>query len=440
MPRELSATDAAALFNPKDSMGFGLGASQPPELLTALGARDDWTDLTISGALLTVFSELFKHPGVLFKSGFLGPVERFLRDEGARIEFIPADFRRFAPLLAAEAPRVMSVVTAPPDENGWCSLSLHAGGTVGELHAAGADPDRLLIVETSERYPRTYGLEPGYPHALHLDQIDVLIAGAGEPIPLPVESPSETDRAIAGHADDYIPDGATLQTGIGSVPLAIAEHLANGPGGDYGIHSEMFTDGIMQLHKAGKVSNNKGFHDGVSIATFALGSRDLYDWLHENREIAFLPVEYVNDPHVMARNRNLVTINGALAVDIHGQVVADTRDGRQFSGIGGAEDFVSGPAYAPEGHSLLCMHATATVNGELVSRIVPQHPPGAVITTPRHQIDIVVTEFGAVELEGLSVRERGQALATIAHPDFRDAISGAADAYGSDGSTAPQIG
>lgn len=427
MPRELSVEAASELIRPADTVGIGLGPAQPPALLAALGTRDDWADLRINGALLTAFSEVFKKPGVTLVSGFLGPLERWLRDEGAAIEFIPADFRRFAPLLADVKPRVMAVATAPPDVDGWCSLSLHSGGTVAELHAAAADPDRLLIVECSPRFPRTFGLGREQNHAIHVDEIDVLIHAESEPIAVPPPEPSELDRAIAAHAERFIPDGATLQTGIGSLPLAIAQHLAEGPGRDYGIHTEMFSDGLMQLHEAGKIANSKGLYDGVSVCTFCIGSRELYDWLHENREVAFLPVELVNDPHEIAKNRRVVTINGGLSVDIHGQVVADTLFGRQFSGIGGAEDFVSGPAYSRGGRSLICMHSTAKVGETLINRIVPRHPEGAVITTPRHQIDVVVTEFGAAELEGKTVRERGYALAEIAHPDFRDELREAAD-------------
>jgi acyl-CoA hydrolase len=428
MPRELNAEQAAALLNPVDAIGSGLGPAWPPALMLALGQRDDWEDLTVDGALVAVGTELFTRKGVRYKSGFLGPLERYLIENGARIDFIPADFRRFGPLLEQENPRVMVTAAAPPDADGWCSLSLHAGGTIPALKAAGADPDRLLIVETSPRFPRTFGLAPEFRHALHVDEIDVLVQAESEPTALPIVEPDEVDKQIAVHAKKYILDGTTLQAGIGSLPLAIAEHLAESPGGDYGIHTEMFNDGLMKLHRSGKVTNNKQFHDGKSITTFALGSRELYDWLHENEEVAFLPVEQVNDPHLIAHNRKLVTINGALAVDIHGQVVADTRGGRQFSGIGGAEDFVSGPAYAEDGHSLVCMPSTAIAGEELISRIVPQHPAGAVITTPRHQIDIVVTEYGSVELEGLSVRERGEALATIAHPEFRERIRSSAAA------------
>jgi acyl-CoA hydrolase len=422
MPQELTPEAAAALLQPVDSLGSGLGPAWPPAIMLALGQRDDWQELTVSGALVTVGTELFTRKGVHYKCGFLGPVERYAWDAGAWINFIPADFRRFGPLLAAEKPRVMVTACAPPDENGFCSLSLHAGATIPELRAAAADPERLLIVEVSPNFPRVRGLSSDFPHGLHVDEIDVLVETDSSPTALPVEEPGEVEKAIAENAQPLIPNGSTLQAGIGALPLAITEHLANTDGGDYGIHSEMFNDGLMRLHKAGKVSNNKLFHDGKSVATFALGSRELYDWLHENDEVAFLPVEQINDPHLIAFNRQLATINGALSIDLHGQVIADAINGKQYSGIGGAEDFVAGPAYSENGHSLICLPSTATVGGELSSRIVARHPAGAIITTPRHQIDVVVTEYGAVELEGLTVGERGEALASIAHPDFRDEL------------------
>ncbi len=428
MARTMDAQQAAALIRPDDKVSVGLGAGQPPTLLQAMGARNDWQNLQILGALLTVGSDVYGKPGVKLVSGFLGPVERYLKTTDAVVEFIPADFRRFGPLLAKERPRVMTTAVAPPNADGWCSLSLHAGGTVAELHAAADDPDRLVIAEASPRFPRTYGIPPHHGHVLHVDEIDVLIESDAEPVALPAAELRDEDRAIAKHALVFIDPEATLQTGIGSVPSAIAQLLAREEGGAYGVHSEMFTDGLMELHKAGKVTNHKGIHDGVSVTTFALGSRELYDWLHENDDVAFLPVEQVNDTFVIAQNRKIVTINGAIAIDIHGQVVADTIDGEQFSGIGGAEDFVAGPAYGLDGRSLLCTHATATHDGELRSRIVPCLPEGPVITTPRHQIDVVVTEYGAVELEGLTVRERGEALAGVAHPDFRDGLVAAARA------------
>ncbi|WP_441963495.1 acetyl-CoA hydrolase/transferase family protein [Mycolicibacterium houstonense] len=426
MPQELTAEQAAARLDPADTLGIPLGPGQPPAFLRALGEREDWTELRVYGALLGVGTELFTRPNVHYLSGFYGPFERGLREMGANVEFAPADFRRFAPLLERQAPRVMTTVATPPDADGWCSLSLHAGATVGELRRAGADPQRLLVVEVSDAYPRTLGLGD-FRHALHVDEIDVLVHSSDAPLALPGAAPTDVDREIARHAVEYIPSGATLQTGIGSIPSQIATLLAEGAGGDYGLHSEMFTDGCMQLHRAGKVTNaRKGLYDGVSVTTFAFGSTELYAWLDGNEDVSFLPVEIVNAPEVIGANNDMVTINGALGVDIQGQVIADTIAGDQFSGIGGAEDFVAGAGLELSDRSLICLPSTFDKDGVCQSRIVPWFGPGAVITTPRHQVDVIVTEYGAAELEGKTIRERGEALAAIAHPQFRDELLAAA--------------
>ena len=424
----MTPDDAAAVLRPTDSLGIPLGPGQPPAFLEALGRRSDWEDLRIYGALLSVLSEVFSHPKVHYLSGFFGPLDRILRDTGANIGFAPADFRQFVPLLASQRPRVMCTAASPPDADGWCSLSLHAGAHVAELHRAGAADDRVLVVEVSPRFPRTHGLLPDHRHALHVDEIDVLVESDREPITIEDPPPTDVERAIAGHVRSFVPDGATLQTGIGAVPSMVAAMLAEGDGGDYGVHSEMFTTGLMRLHQAGKVINRKGTYDGVSICTFAAGTRELYDWLEGSHEVAFLPVELVNSPEAIARNSQMVTINAALAVDVHGQVVADTIGGTQFSGIGGAEDFVAGAALELDDRSILCLPATYTSkDGTVRSRIVPWFEAGTVVTTPRHQVDVIVTEHGAAELAGKTVHQRGQALAAIAAPEFRDDLLAAAE-------------
>ncbi len=427
MASMISAAEAAAHLRVRDSIGMPLGTGQPGALLAALGERQDWEELRVYGALLSVGTALFGHPNVHYLSGFYGPIERVLRDQGANISFAPADFRRFAPLMEEQAPRVMISAAAMPDPDGWCSLSLHAGASVAELHRAAADPERLLVIECSPHYPRTVGIAPQYPHRVHLDEVDLLVGSQSQPLPLADPDPSDVDRAIAANAAAYIPEGATLQTGIGAVPSTIACLLAEGDGGDYGVHSEMFTTGLMKLHRAGKVTNRKGQFDGVSVATFAAGTAELYEWLDGNTEVAFLPVEIVNSPAYIRANRRMVTINAALAVDIQGQVVADTIGGRQYSGIGGHEDFVTGPALDLEDRSLLCLPSTATVGGRLVSRIVPWFEAGAVITTPRHAVDVIVTEYGTAELQGKTVHQRGRALAAVAAPQFRSELLEAAE-------------
>jgi acyl-CoA hydrolase len=425
-PDPMTPDRAAALLRPADRLGIPLGPGQPVEFLRALGRRDDWQALEVFAALLVDLFPLFAHRGVSLRSGFFGAAERALRAAGHRVSFVPADFRRFSTIGKRFAARVMATAGAPPDRDGRVSLSLHAGATIGAIREAAADPDRLLVVETSPAYPRTLGLPPEHLHSVALEEIDVWIESEASPIELPEDAPGPIEQEIARQLSPFIRDGATLQTGIGGIPSAVVELLAEGDGGDYGIHSEMFTTGLMRLHEVGKVSNRKGIYDGFSIATFAMGSRALYDWLDGQEQVRFLPSEIVNDPAVIARNHNLISINGALSIDLLGQVVADSIDGAQHSGIGGHEDFLAGAGRSIDGRSLLCMPSTAKVGEEIRSRLVAQFAPGSIVTSPRHQVDVIVTEYGAAELAGRTVEERASALAEIAHPDFRSDLREAA--------------
>lgn len=417
--KRMSVAEAVAEIRPHDTISVPLGPGQPGSFMHGLATRVDYEELEIYTALLLDFYEIFTRPEVTCLNGFFGPVERMLIDAGHDVQFVPSDFRRFAPILQRRSARVVATVATPPDRYGDMSLSLHSGANVAEIEAAAADPERLLIVEVNPKFPRTYGLAPEHRHAIHVDVADIIIEGDRPPLDLADPEPSATDRIIAENACRYIHDGCTLQTGIGGIPSMVVKYLAEGDGGDYGVHSEMFTTGLMYLHKAGKVTNNKGIFNGISVTTFSAGTAELYEWLDGNETVRFLPVDVVNSPELIARNRRMVTLNGALAVDLWGQVVADTIGDRQYSGIGGHEDFVSAPGFDVEARSLVCLPATASVGGELKSRIVPRLPEGWVVTTPRHQVDVVVTEFGSAELRGRTVAERAEALAAIAHPDFR---------------------
>jgi acyl-CoA hydrolase len=430
-PRTCTPEEAAALLRPVDTIGFGLGPANPDALLTALGGRDDWEDLTLGGALLLGYYSVLKDPHVSYRSGFFGPAERILLAEGANIELVPGGFRQFAPILRRFAPRVMTAQAAPPGPDGTVNLSLHLGATYDELVLAGRDPDRLLVIEVNPHLPRTASLGPEFTNTIDLDLVDVLVEADGLPYALAQAPPDDIDAAIAERARSFVADGTTLQIGIGAVPDMVAAQLASGPGGSYGVHSEMFTDGLMELHRAGKVTNAaKDLFNGVSVTTFALGSADLYRWLDGNPEVAFVPVQVVNDPTVIARNHAFVSINGALSVDLYGQVVADSIDGRQISGVGGHEDFVAGAELRVEDHSLICLRSTAVTNGVTRSRIVPLLPEGSVVSTPRHHTGVIITEYGAADLSGLTVRERAAALVEIAHPDFRAELADTAGRLG----------
>ena len=430
-PDFCSPEEATARIRKRDTIGFGLGPANPDAFLTALGARDDWEDLTFGGALLLGYYTVFTQPGVSYRSGFFGPAERILLAQGANVELVPGAFRQFAPILRRFAPRVMTVQGAPPDADGTINLSLHLGATHDELMMAGQDPERLLVVEVNPKLPRTSSLPPRFTNTLPVDLVDVVIEAEGDPYVLGQTESDDIDGAIADVARAFIADGATLQIGIGAVPNMVAKQLAAGPGSNYGIHSEMFTDGLMELHQAGKVSNDaKGLFSGVSVTTFALGSSQLYRWLDGNDQVAFVPVEVVNDPSVIAANHTFVSINGALSVDLYGQVVADSIDGKQVSGVGGHEDFVAGAELRIDDHSLICLRSTAVVGGTTRSRIVPFLPEGSVVSTPRHHTGVIITEYGAADLSGRTVRERAAALVEIAHPDFRDELRSVADGLG----------
>jgi acyl-CoA hydrolase len=426
----MSAEEAAALIRPVDTVGFGLGPANPHTLFSAMSAREDWEDLVLGGALVLGIFDLFSRPGVSYRSGFFGPAERFYAATGARIELIPAGFRQFGPILQRFAPRVMVVQATEPDERGRVSLGLHRGATREELLRAARDPERLLIVECNPSLPWTYALH-GHHHMLDVAEIDVLVDGTTAPFELAETPGGPVEEAIAEEALALIPDGATLQTGIGGIPTIVATKLAERPGGGYGVHSEMMTDGLMRLHKAEKVTNTeKGVFDGVSVTTFALGTSELYDWLDHNPEVAFAPVSLVNDPSIIGRNRDFVSINGAIMVDLYGQIVADSVDGRQISGVGGHEDFIAGTELDLQDKSLVCMPSTVEVGGERRSRIVPLLPQGAVVSTPRHHTGVIVTEQGSADLRGLTVAERAAALVKVAHPDFRAELVEAADRLG----------
>lgn len=425
---------AIAAVRRRDTLALPLGPGVPGGFLHALGdgtPADGFDDLRVFGALLPDLFSLFTRPTVHLKSGFFGPAERFLRDTGADVDFVPADFRRFETVLHRLRPRVVALAAAMP-ENGRVSLSLHAGAFTDVIAEVIADPERVLIVECSPNFPRTRGLGT-YEHSIAVADIDHLVVSDRVPLNLADVAPDDAERAIAEIAVGFIHDGCTIQTGIGGIPTQVAARLADGGGGDYGIHSEMFTTGLMRLHLAGKVTNRKGTEfDGFSVTTFAAGEPELYQWLDGNTDVRFMPVGVVNSPEVIARNRDMVSINGAMAVDLSGQVIADSIVGKQFSGIGGHEDFVSGPGLSDNGRSLVCLPSTTVVDGRTVSRIMGRLPEGTVVTTPRHQVDVVITEYGAAEIAGLSISERALALARVSHPDFRDELLSTAAVWPSD--------
>jgi acyl-CoA hydrolase len=409
-------------LRPDDVLAVPIATGQPAAFLAAIGEREDWNGLVVFGALLIEPYAFVQRPGVRFISGFFGPVERMMIAAGAAIDYLPADFLGWERYARALRPRVVASAVAPMDERGFLSFGLHAGATYESFLGAARDPERLAIAEVVRDLPHVYGLGQFGGHRVHISEVDGVIESDRSAFVLPETAVSDADRIIGAHVESLVPDGATLQFGIGAIPNIVAQRLAEGGKGDFGIHTEMFVDGIMHLHRAGKVTNHKGVFDGFSIATFGAGSAELYRWMHRNPEVRMLPVMQVNDPAVIRANRRMVSINGAIAVDLGGQVMADTVGPRQYSGVGGHELFVIGAHDSDEGRSIICLHSTATVNEQMVSSIVAALPAGTPTTTPRHHVQYVVTEHGIANLGMLTARERRDALIAIAHPDFRAAL------------------
>ena len=419
---KMTADEAVALIGTRDSVGFGLVTATPMALFGAMSRRHDWQDLTICGGLSLGRHDVFLHPNVHYRCQFFGGADRAYKEAGADVQYMPSFFRHYGVMMERLGVRVMLLAGSLPDANGDISVSLYNGATLEECRRAGRDPHRLLLVEVSPHYPRTPGLA-GHANTVNVAEVDALVETDQEPVAFPNDPGTPEDAAIASYAAAFIPDGATLQTGIGAVPNLVAHALVEGPGGDYGVHSEMFTDGLYELIKAGKVTNaKKTLHPGQCVITFAGGSRETYDFLHENPMIAMAPVTYTNDPSVIARNHKMVCINSALEVDLLGQIGADSIGARQFSGVGGHQDFIEGTSLSNEHVSLICLQSTTRVEGRLVSRIVGSMSPFASVTSPRQLVGVVVTEYGAADLRGRSVRERADALAEIAHPDFRSEL------------------
>jgi acyl-CoA hydrolase len=298
---------------------------------------------------------------------------------------------------------------SPPDRHGYCTL-----GTSVDTSLAASRAARFVIAEINEQMPRTHGntiVPLSRIHAfIHTDRP----LHAGDPaVPTPVE------EAIGEHVAALVPDGATLQMGIGAIPDAALRRMFDKR--DLGIHTEMFSDGVIDLVKAGVITNRlKTVHPGRVVTSFVFGSRRLYDFIHDNPLVEFHPCDRTNDTALIRKNDKVVAINSAVEVDLSGQVCADSMGFKIYSGIGGQMDFIRGAALSREGKPILALPSTA--KGGAMSRIVMSLKPGAGVVTTRGHVHWIVTEYGAVNLFGKSLRERAELLISISHPDFRGAL------------------
>jgi len=306
---------------------------------------------------------------------------------------------------------VAMVHVSPPDEHGFCSLGVEVGLTKSPAESA-----KIIIAEVNEQMPRTLG--DSFLHVSRLTHIVPVNYPISE-LPMGGEGDDQISQKIAGYIADLIPDGATMQMGIGAIPDAVLNFLDNKK--DLGVHSEMFSDGVVRLVELGVVNNSrKTLHAGKIVVGFVLGTHALYEWVNDNPLCEFHRQEYVNDPFVIAQNERMVAINSAIEVDLTGQVCADSIGPKFFSGVGGQLDFVYGASRSKDGVPIIAMASTNMMkDGSMISKIVPMLKPGAGVVTSRNHVHYVVTEYGVANLYGKSVRKRVGELIGVAHPDFR---------------------
>lgn len=410
--QRLVTADEAVKYIPNGSrVLIGHAANQPPTLVDAMCRNYQQYQNVELVHWVTLYDSKYCAPEMEGHLRFNG-----LFISGSNRKAVADNLADFTPTYFGQCPRffrdgtlpidVVLISVTPPNEHGYCSLGVSVGGTMPATRAA-----KLVIAQVNRNLPRTYG-----DSHIHVSQIDFLVE---EDSPLPIMPPGqigEVEAAIGKHCAALIEDGSTLQLGIGSIPDAVLQSLTDKK--DLGIHSEMIADGVIDLCERGVINGaQKTIHKGKIVVAFLMGSQRLYDFVNNNPNVEVLPVDHVNDPWVIGQNHKMVSINSCLQVDFNGQVNSESIGTKQFSGVGGQLDYIRGSFLSPGGKAILAMPSTAK-HGE-VSRIVPVFEAGTTVTTPRTDTHYIVTEYGAVNLRGKTLRERAKLLIGIAHPKFR---------------------
>jgi len=418
----VSADEAVKVIRSGDWVEFAWGASIASLLDEALAQRkDDLQDVNLrGGVILTPLACMESDPmgeHFTWNSWHMGGRERKLAQSGLAF-YIPLKYSELPRYLRENLPTdVVAIQVAPMDDHGYFSL----GVTVSH-YAAAIEKARAVIVEVNEDMPRVHG---GYDHTVHISKVDYVVEGGHRGLPqLPSASASDLDKQIAAFVLPEISDGACIQLGIGGMPNALGQMIAASNLKDLGIHTEMLVDGFVDMVEAGKVSGMKKQLDrGRIVFAFAAGSQKLYDFMKDNPSLAGYPVDYTNHPFIASQNDQLISINSAMEIDLTGQVCSESVGPNMFSGAGGQLDFVEASYNSKGGKSFICLPSIyKDKKGQLHSRIKGLMTLGAAITDTRPTVQYVVTEFGKVNLKGLATWQRAEALISIAHPDFREAL------------------
>ena len=413
----MSLSDAAAKVESGWMIGMDAAAAHPAALVSAIAARakaGEISGVKIDSLLDVEPLECYADPEL---NGKFNGVSWFTG--GYARKAVNAGYADFIPTYYRDSPGnvrrlydydVFITEVSPMDKHGYFSLS-----TVSSMSEAKLDKAKRVFVVVNDRQPRAVcGLQ------VHVSQVDAIVENNHELPVLPPVKLDDVSVTIGNLIAEQIPDGACIQLGVGTIPDATGMALKSKH--DLGIHTEMFVDSMIELIECGAVNNSKKqIHRGQCVTTFAFGSKRIYDFIDDNPGIAILPVDYVNDPNVICKNDNMISINAAVEVDLMGQVCAESIGTRHLSGTGGQVDFVRGACQSKGGKSFIAF--TSTAKNGTVSKIQPTLTPGAVVTTSKNDVDYIVTEYGIAQLRGLPLSKRVANLIAIAHPDFRDELT-----------------
>lgn len=411
--KKTSSEKAISLIKSGDRIVVGHAAGEPSSLLEELvNQKDRLNDVEIAH-MLAIGPCKYCEPGLekhfRHNSLFVGPTSR---------KAVAAKRADFTPTFFSEIPRlfrenilpvdVALIQVSRPDENGYCSYGVSVDYT-----KAAAESAKVVIAEINSQMPKTYS------SFIHISKINCFVEVDSPLIEIPRPKITEVEESIGKYVASLIPDRANLQLGIGAIPDAALKYLTDKK--DLGIHTEMFSDGVIDLYEAGVVTNKyNNLNPGKFTACFLIGSKKLYAFVDNNKDINMQPVDYTNKITVAGQVDNLMSINSAMQVDLFGQVCADRIGLHQYSGVGGQVDFVRATSLSPGGKSIIAMPSAAKNN--TISKIVSKFDDGACVTTSRHDVEYIVTEYGIANLKGKTVRQRAEALISIAHPDFREKL------------------
>lgn len=418
-----SAEEAVKVVKSGDWVDYGWCTNHPVSLDKALAARkDELTDIKIRGGVTMWMPEVAKAEDAgdhfTWHSWHCSGLDRKVISKGCGF---------FIPMRYSELPRfyrenvdvdVAMIQVTPMDKHGNFSYALAASHLADML-----DKAKVIILEVNENLPWIYGLTGS---EINIKDVDMVVEGENPPVAQlgGGGEPTEVDKAVANLVVPEIPDGACLQLGIGGMPNTIGSMIAQSDLKDLSVHTEMYVDGFVDMAEAGKITGrNKALDKGRQVFAFAAGSQRMYDYMDRNPDVMAAPVDYTNDVHVISQIDNFVSINNAIDMDLFGQVNAESAGLKHISGTGGQLDFAMGAYLSKGGKSFICMSSTVTgKDGSVKSRIVPTLTNGSIATDPRSCVHYIVTEYGMVNMKGLSTWERAEQIINIAHPDFRDQL------------------